>query len=244
MLIVFDFDGTLAPIVPDRTKAELPNENRIFLHDLAAMEKTAVAVISSRHLDDLLCRIDVPEVFVGGSSGLEWFIPGKGRSEISQQYKDEIYHARLHYMDVIRSLTRLKGIEIEDKFWSIAIHTRNASESSKKHLDSLLQDWTPLRRLRKFRGPNAVEVALISAIDKTSGLKRLCDLIGFDPKPAGLIYAGDDENDSQAMSWVLYMGGVVITVGSQRLLPESHLVSNPLCLASEFRNILTQLQHC
>lgn len=243
MLIVFDFDGTLAPIVPDRAKAELPDENRIFLQDLVSMEKTAVAIISSRHLDDILFRVGIPEVNVGGNSGLEWFIPGKGRSEITQRDRIEIHRARLRYLDVIGSLSGLKGIEIEDKFWSVSIHTRNASEISRRHLDILLQDWTPLRKLRKFRGPHEVEVSLIPTVDKMYGLRRLCDLIGFDPKPEKIIYAGDDENDSQAMSWVLFIGGVVITVGQQRLLPESHLVSGPLCLASELRKILAQLHN-
>src|SRR3970282_1740982 len=78
-LWVFDFDGTLSPIVPDRTEARLHRECERMLRFLARSPWTRVAVLSSRRLDDIVSRVPVPGIFIGGASGLEWRLPGGHR---------------------------------------------------------------------------------------------------------------------------------------------------------------------
>ena len=71
-LWVFDFDGTLSSIVPNRAEAHLHRECERMLRFLARSPWNRVAVISSRMLDDMVARVAVPGVFLGGASGLEW----------------------------------------------------------------------------------------------------------------------------------------------------------------------------
>jgi trehalose 6-phosphate phosphatase len=80
LLWVFDFDGTLSPIVPDRAAARLHRECERMLRFLARSPWNRVAVLSSRTLDDVGSRVPVPGVFIGGASGLEWRFPGGHRS--------------------------------------------------------------------------------------------------------------------------------------------------------------------
>ena len=75
-LWVFDFDGTLSPIVPDRNEARLHRECDRMLRSLARSPWNRVAVQSSRTLDDVVSRVPVPGIFIGGASGLEWRLPG------------------------------------------------------------------------------------------------------------------------------------------------------------------------
>ena len=71
-LWVFDFDGTLSSIVPDRNEARLHRECERMLRFLARSPWNRVAVLSSRTLDDIVSGVPIPGVFVGGASGLEW----------------------------------------------------------------------------------------------------------------------------------------------------------------------------
>jgi trehalose 6-phosphate phosphatase len=239
-LVIFDFDGTLSEIVPGRGEARLHGENRLLLHELAAIEKTVAAVLSSRRLDDILSRVDVPGIYIGGGSGLEWFVPGKGKSAVPQKIRQEADRTRAKTVDLIRSLERCRGIIVEDKFWSIAVHTRSAPEGSRQAVKEFLRDCAPVRRLKKFRGPEVVDIALVPGLDKASGVQRLCDLTGVDLKGVALIYAGDDENDAQAMAWVIRNGGTAITVGDRPLAPGSLVVREPGGLAGEVRKLLME----
>jgi len=75
-LWVFDFDGTLSPLVPDRAVARLHRASLALLKDLAAEPRDRVAVLSSRTLDDIVPRVPVPQAYLGGGCGLEWRTPG------------------------------------------------------------------------------------------------------------------------------------------------------------------------
>src|SRR3972149_2640835 len=77
-LWVFDFDGTLSPLVPDRTVARLHPASLALLKDLVADPRDRVAVLSSRTLEDIVPRVPVPQVYLGGGCGLAWRIPGGG----------------------------------------------------------------------------------------------------------------------------------------------------------------------
>jgi len=78
---MFDFDGTLSPLVTERTAASLDSACRDMLHRLAAVQGFHCAIISSRQLADLESRVDVPGIFLGGGSGLEWKLPD-GRRQV------------------------------------------------------------------------------------------------------------------------------------------------------------------
>jgi trehalose 6-phosphate phosphatase len=131
-LWMFDFDGTLSPLVADRTAASLDPNCRDMLHQLAAKRNYRCAVISSRLLADITSCVDVPGIYLGGGSGLEWRLPD-GRLRVPKADRmDAIQKIRETLIPEIMEWSRLPGIEIEDKQWSVAIHIRRAPYSEKR----------------------------------------------------------------------------------------------------------------
>lgn len=231
-LWIFDFDGTLSPLVPDRSAARLDPSCGDLLRRLVCIPGQRAAVLSSRRLDDLVQRVPVPGVFLGGGSGLEWRLPDGRRRFAGRELQEKLSQRRKALLPKIRSLETIEGVEIEDKKWSVAVHVRKASAGSKKFVQLLLEDWKPLRRIRKFRGPEVMELQLLSEVDKAWGVRRLCDILDFEPD-GRLVYSGDDENDAAAMQWVLHLKGQVFTVGPKPLVRGSRIVNSPSALARE-----------
>ncbi len=236
-LWIFDFDGTLSPLVPRRSAARLDPSCRDLLRHLVLVPYQRVAVLSSRQLDDLVGRIPVPGVFLGGGSGLEWQLPDGEKRVAGKDLQEKLNQKRKILLPKIRSMGAIPGVEIEDKKWSIAVHLRKASMKSRAFVQLLLEDWKPLRRVRKFRGPDVIELQLLSEVDKACGVRRLCDILDFEPE-GRLIYSGDDENDAAAMQWVLYLKGKAFTVGTAPLVRGSRVVDGPSALAREVRKLV------
>lgn len=115
-LLAFDFDGTLAPIVADRDRAVMRSETQRLLASLC--ELYPCAVISGRSRADVAQRLGMlPVKHVVGNHGIE---PGE---ELSP-YAEQVSEVR---SILARALSPLRGVEIEDKRYSLAIHYRRAT---------------------------------------------------------------------------------------------------------------------
>ncbi|HZL97571.1 MAG TPA: trehalose-phosphatase [Terriglobales bacterium] len=234
-LWVFDFDGTLSPIVPDRNEACLHRDCERMLRFLARSPWNRVAVLSSRTLDDIVSRLPVPGVFVGGASGLEWQMPGGHRIGPDPGSEALLTARRRDVFSLLKELSSVPGVEIEDKRWSVAVHYRNASPRSFRRRVSLLQRLRNRKGIKVFRGPEVVEVQLSGGGGKSAGVRRLCRLTDWDPTGERIVYAGDYENDAVAIRWVLSKGGAGIVVGNRITVPRARHVENPAGLARAVR---------
>ena len=234
-LWVFDFDGTLSPIVPDRTEARLHRECERMLRFLVRSPWNRVAVLSSRMLDDIVARVPVPGVFFGGASGLEWRLPGGHRVGPGSASETLLAAKRQAVSPLLKEMASLPGVEIEDKRWSVAVHYRNASPRSLRRRLSLLQRLRNRKGIKVFMGPEVVEVQLMGGGGKSAGVRRLCRLADWNPTGERIVYAGDDENDAVAIRWVLSKGGAGFVVGSRISVPRALHVENPAGLARAVR---------
>lgn len=236
-LWIFDFDGTLSTLVPDRNKAAIDSECKKLLRELVMVPLNRVAVLSSRSLEDLIPRVQTPEVFLGGGSGAEWSIYGGHRLMVAGGYKERLNRIRNDTITPIKKISAIPGIELEDKKWSMAIHTREASPKSKKIFFHRLKEWKPPFEIRLLHGPEVIEIQFLPELNKTFGVRIFCELNKFDPQHGMLVYAGDDENDALAMKFVQKLGGLVFTVGEHPLVPEARVVKGPSFLAQEIRKL-------
>jgi trehalose 6-phosphate phosphatase len=236
-LWIFDFDGTLSPIVPDRGKATIDPACKELLQDLVGNPLYRVAVLSSRSLDDLTPRVQIPEVFLGGGSGVEWAIYGGHRVMVAGGYEERLNRVRNDTIPHIKKFSVIPGLDLEDKKWSVAIHTRKASLKSKKIFFRSLKQWKPPFEIRLLHGPEVIEIQFLAELNKTFGVRLFCEFNKFDPQYGMLVYAGDDENDALAMKFVLELGGLAFTVGEHPLVPESRVVKSPSFLAQEIRKL-------
>ncbi len=236
-LWVFDFDGTLSPLVPERTAAALDPACRGMLGDLAGVRRFGCAILSSRALADLEPRVEVPGVFLGGGSGLEWRLPDGSRKGPGAEQKRRARSIRDKVMPAIRKWERLPGIDIEDKLWSVAVHTRRAEDPTKRQVATLLGELARLRAVQVHRGPEVLEIQLVPGVDKAFGLRILCGLVRFRPGTDFLVYAGDDDNDAQAMQLAMSWGGMAVTVGGRVRVAGAEKVAGPAALARRIRRL-------
>jgi len=236
-LWVFDFDGTLSPIVADRNEARLHRECERMLRFLARRPWNRVAVLSSRALDDIVARVSVPGVFVGGASGLEWQFPEGHRIGPGAASESLLAVNRRAVFPLLMKMASVPGVEIEDKRWSVAVHYRNASPRSIRRRATLLQRLRNRKGIKVFLGPEAVEVQMLGGGGKSAGVRRLCRLAVRDPSRERIVYAGDDENDAVAIRWVLSNGGTGIVVGNRITVPRARRVEGPAGLARAVREL-------
>jgi trehalose 6-phosphate phosphatase len=183
-LLAFDFDGTLAPIVEDRTQAEMRCETRALLRAAALLYPCAV--VSGRTRADVAARVrDVPLVAVVGCHGAE---PGFGPLDRSLARRVASWRAALE-----RSLRGYEGIEIEDKRFSLALHHRRARSWRDAERDAR-SAASALDGAVVFGGIAAVNVVPEDAPTKGDAIRELCARLGT----RAAMYVGDDRTDEEA----------------------------------------------
>jgi trehalose 6-phosphate phosphatase len=230
-LWVFDFDGTLSPIVEDRHAARIHPMCRELLKGLARMPTHFVVVLSSREIEDLVKRVPLPRVILGGASGLEWRLPGGHRIRPGEPFEARREKVRGILDPLLSRLSFIPGVDVEDKGWSIAIHHRHVLPEVVAMLEPLLKELEGTPDVRMYRGPSVAEVQLLRNVSKSFGVRTICRIIGFDPSKDRILYAGDDANDAVAMRWVLRKRGIAFSVGSTARVSGARAVENPVALA-------------
>ncbi|MBI5574865.1 MAG: trehalose-phosphatase [Deltaproteobacteria bacterium] len=236
-LWVFDFDGTLSPLVPDRNAARLHQASRSLLKRLAADPRNQVAVLSSRSLEDLARRVPLPDLFLGGGSGLEWRLPDDRRVLPGKDAQKKLEKTRGAVFPALARLSALPGVELEDKRWSVAVHFRRISPGERYRLPSMIHGLKKLPGIRVFEGPAVAEVQFLRSAAKSFGIRRLCGILKFDPSCGSIFYAGDDENDAAAMRWVISKNGIAVAVGNSIRIPAVRHVDGPMELSRIVREL-------
>jgi trehalose 6-phosphate phosphatase len=114
-LVAFDFDGTLAPIVPEREGAQMRTSTQKLLALLC--ERFPTAVISGRSRPDVEQRLSsIPVKHIVGNHGLEPAVDMERFGSLVRQMRPVLEAA----------LREQHGVEIEDKRYSLAIHYRKS----------------------------------------------------------------------------------------------------------------------
>jgi trehalose 6-phosphate phosphatase len=183
-LLAFDFDGTLAPIVPVRALAAMPDSTRTLLRIAALLYPCAV--ISGRSRSDLLPRLaGVPLLAVVGNHGAE---AGRGPVDPSDRGVIAGWKATLE-----ASLRSVPGVEIEDKGLSLAVHYRR-SPSGPAVRRAIRAAAAALDGARVFPGRAVVHVVASGSHDKGAAIASLLSRAGLDRA----LYVGDDTTDEDA----------------------------------------------
>jgi trehalose 6-phosphate phosphatase len=180
-LLAFDFDGTLAPIVADRGGAEMRADTRRLLRAVSLLYPCAV--VSGRARADVAARLAaIPLFAVIGNHGAE---AGYGPLDRDRRVRVETW------VRILRSeLGSAAGVEIENKWFSVAVHYRHApARGAARGL--VLQAAASLEGARVFGGHAVVNVVPRDAPDKGSAIEELLRRAG--PRP--VLYIGDDRTD-------------------------------------------------
>ncbi len=157
VLLLLDFDGTLAPIAERPALAALPGRSRQVLEELALQPRVTVAVISGRALADLRARVGLPITYAG-NHGLE--IEGPGFQFRAPNMEQTIATLPEVSAALLRTLGTIPGAFVENKGLTISVHFRQVDVSRVPELRQLiLTACTPhADSLGIYRGRKVFEI--------------------------------------------------------------------------------------
>jgi trehalose 6-phosphate phosphatase len=197
-LLVFDFDGTLAPIVSD------PQDAAIRPHTASLLRKVAeiypVAILSGRALADVTPRLmDIPIQVVVGNHGIEPSPQMESAAALVRQWMPVITAAAAGF----------PGVVVEDKRHSVSLHYRQAQEPYVAR-DALLHDLAQLGpEAEAADGKYVINVVPHDAPDKGDALVRLC----HEQIAEYTVFVGDDVTDEDAFARTGHCHVIGIRVG-------------------------------
>jgi len=183
LILITDFDGTLAEVVPDPARAVARPEALAALQRLVQLIADVI-VLSSRTPSDLEELVPISGVRLVGDSGLA--LPRHAQREALDRFN----------ANVSRLLEQTPGTWLEVKPASSAIHFRKADISGEAML-ALLQPLFDGARLSAAVGRKVVEV---HAPKGGKGAFLAAYLPAEDP--GGVVCFGDDENDRSVFEYV------------------------------------------
>jgi len=179
VLLAFDYDGTLAPLVNAPAQAAMrPSTRRLLAR---ASRLYPCVVITGRAKADALGRLRNIEVRrVVGNHGAE---PSQNEEDMRRRVR--------RWLPVLKArLSRRQGVVIEDKGLSVAVHYRQARERNSTRR-AVLSAARSLEDVRLVGGKLVVNFLVPDAPHKGQAVERershfACDTV---------IYVGDDETD-------------------------------------------------
>jgi trehalose 6-phosphate phosphatase len=183
LLLVTDFDGTLADIVPDPLKAAARPEALSALGRLVDLVADVI-VLSSRTPEQLKELVPIPGVRLIGDSGRA--LPRHAQKEALDRFN----------LEASKLIEGIPGAWLEIKPASSAVHFRNTNMSG----DEMLAYIRPLLqggRLEAELGRKVIEVHAPKS-GKGSALAALLP----SEDPGGIVCFGDDENDRPMFEYV------------------------------------------
>lgn len=211
--LFLDFDGTLAPILPNPDDVELPSSLKEKLEESSKYFKTAI--MSGRDRRDVKERVGLPNLFYGGSHGFDITGPGGFRFELEEAH--EIFPALDRAQKRLESsLHSLEGIRIERKRYAIAVHYRQASaEAAEQACAEVRRVGRDFDQLKVAGGKKIYELKPNIDWGKGKAIEKLCQVLEIDSSNAVAFYLGDDVTDEDGFEYIKDWG-VGIRVGDPK----------------------------
>jgi len=123
VLLLFDYDGTLTPIVRKPELAILSEESRQLLENLSHKRRFIVGVVSGRGLNDIQSKVGVNGIIYVGNHGFE--IEGPGLNYVHPINNDETKSIMGTLSQTLNNfLGTVKGVMVENKGLTVSIHYR------------------------------------------------------------------------------------------------------------------------
>jgi trehalose 6-phosphate phosphatase len=180
LLVALDYDGTLAPIVRDRRHAVMRQRTRELLAQVARIYPTAV--ITGRARKDLAPLVaEIPLACTVGNHGAEWGKRDARTKRLVTRWR--------------RALRTLRGVDIENKGYSLALHYRRARDKRRARA-AIMSAVGRLPQVRIATGKQVINLLPARAPDKGQALLKLIEDLRCD----AAIFIGDDVTDEDAFA--------------------------------------------
>ncbi len=212
VLLLFDFDGTLAPIVEHPDMAKLLPGWRGRLESLKKISGITLGIVTGREIGSIKERIGISAMLIASDHGSEVW---RGE-ELGVKYAGKnCEHLKELAGDARGELGGVDGVVIEEKKYSVAIHYRMVDSSIrgsvKERVEKLTDEYCKKYDWENMYGKELIEVRPSDSWDKG-------DAVGWIRKnyaPNSIpIYVGDDTTDEDAFR-AIGSDGITIRVGKK-----------------------------
>jgi trehalose-phosphatase len=228
-LLLLDFDGTLVRLRRHPDDVRFSTRGRKILQRLAGHANLTIAVVSGRELEKIQSLVGVEGIRYVGLHGAE----RAGETTVPSIAARQMVEAALKTAQT--GLAGLRGIEIEDKRLSFAVHYRGARSPAIETASRVVADIAAASndKLRILCGKKVWE--LLPREFPGKGFAVL-ELFARLPEKKIAIYFGDDETDEEAFS--VLPGQITVNVGGAGNTHASFYVGSP----SDVLNFLSRLE--
>jgi trehalose-phosphatase len=211
LALLFDYDGTLTPIVASPALAVLDQRTREILNHLASRSGVGVGILSGRGLVDLRHLVALPGLYYAGTSGLDLDLRGKRVTHPRAEGQRRLLTTIREALAVL--VRHYPGAWVEDRQFGLTLHYRQLAPSRHEELweraRQVLREYEA--RLRVVKGLMAWEVNPAIGWHKGTAVRAIAEAIGPE---ALVLYAGDSANDTEALEVVASLGGISVRVGA------------------------------
>jgi trehalose 6-phosphate phosphatase len=224
VLVAFDYDGTLAPIVADPARAAMRARTRALLGRVARLYP--VIVVSGRARADVEQRVaGVPLGEVVGNHGLEPWHGGRRAAGAVRRWLPVLAHG----------LAGLRGVVVEDKIFSVAVHYRRARAKPQARA-AILAASAALDDARLIGGRQVVNLVPRGAPHKGLAVERLRARCSCD----SALYVGDDETDEDVFALARAGRLLAIRVGARRGSAAAYFVKSQRAVDALLRVLIDE----
>ncbi|XP_026190333.1 trehalose-phosphate phosphatase A [Cyclospora cayetanensis] len=183
LCIFLDYDGTLTPIVADPREARMSAAFRATLKRLAAV--FPVAIVTGRRLETIRSFVrlsDAPgrrALMYAASHGFDIDAAGFGICLRHQVGEASVSALRSAVAEVLASVGPIKGLYVEDNYFSVSIHYRHCPEYRavlEAALDRVLKGFPTLR---KCLGLELFDIRIAAEWDKGTAISWILEAVGL-----------------------------------------------------------------
>ena len=215
VLLLSDYDGTLAPIAERPDLAVLPPRAREALLAIHDSTSFTLGIVSGRGLADIREMVGIPGLVYAGNHGLEIdgpsFVYVHPEAEELRPVLDSILR------DLDERLSGVEGVFVEGKGLTFSVHYRLTPEKLRPEVmagfDEILTPVANDDKVRITRGKEILEVR--PNVDWHKG-RAIALIAGKFPPGTLTIYLGDDLTDEDGFEAVHELNGISVFVGPAR----------------------------
>jgi trehalose-phosphatase len=215
-----DYDGTLVGIVQDPNEAKLSIHGQVLLAQLSQQAGHRLSLVSGRSVSQLQGFLPVLTsypVLCSGLHGGELMDWGSGQWLATPpehlQTGVQAFHQAL---ETELAPFQGKGMLLEDKTYSLAVHTRQLdpamAEACEQAVETVYAALPSLHEDFRLMHGKRIRELLPRAFDKGRAIRQILSL----PEAEGYypIYLGDDITDEDAFAAIQNHGGLAVLVGA------------------------------
>jgi trehalose 6-phosphate phosphatase len=217
LIVLADFDGTLAELHPNPAAPMLTDVRREWLRDIAAQPITFAGIVSGRRVSDLRRRAPLPSHgYYAGLHGMEIEIDGRcWRHPDLERARASVRELEPRLQLVV---DQFEGALLENKSVSLAVHVRGVGYAQRADAlamaDAWAEPWIAAGRLRRLEGKLVVEYLPNIACHKGDAVVWIArDVESATGRQPWVMFLGDDLTDEDAFRAI--ERGIGVLVGSR-----------------------------